>query len=565
MRKGSVSVVIFIILAFLAVGLVILVYSHHTSLPVVSSENINGTLSAGFPGFSTSTVQLGQNSSGSVSVPSSLQGNQFYIFVDEATYDALTQKINRLASDIKSDLAWNVIVQHGNYHSPMEIRQVLRESYTNHLLAGSILIGSIPTFTRGNFYTDWFYENFNDVDCPLSSTGSFPDTAACNALNSVSRRTVFTGRITPPVNATDEIALIGEYLDKDHAYRQGAIHFPKQMLLLPSVSLLDRNTGQSFSQSSLADDISYSLNFQDRYDEQNVDVVTSTDYLRQRQDYLTDLTKNRYETALIYIHGLPDSESPSGGINPHDDIMSSDIASASPNIFFNQLISCSNGAFKEPDYLAGAFLFHCDSLIVTANTVETVISGFLSDPPVQPTFFQPLSFLSSSRPLGEMIIHDDSLFVTQIFGDPTLRILGNDDSPGLTVSAQNIDFGSVADSAKPQIVSLVNTGSSDISLSGLPLWGLVIDGKTLFNPAHPIAVIQGHSFMGFNISGLNYQQKFILKPGQKLDLSVTFSPATQRFNGNIVSGIYSDTYSILTSDPGHPIIDLDLRAEQESY
>lgn len=505
------------------------------------------------------TMSFSMTAVASVAVPS----KSVYIFADETTYNGLTEKINRLASDIQSDLKIKVVVQHDNYSNPLQIRKILKQSYDSNMLAGSVLIGSIPTFKRTSdgFYTDWFYQSFdNDTACPISSDGTFPDSNLCNSFNSVSVRNVFTGRITSP-DATNSLSLIGKYLDKNHAYRQGIITFPKKMLLYPSSNILIRNGVNGFK-NSLIDNVNYSVNSQSRYKQQDVDLISEIDYVKQKQTYLTKLKNNRYETAIIDIHGSSDGQFPSQNYD-ESQITSTDIITAAPNILYVDLLSCSNGAFQSPNYIAGDFLFNGDTLLVTANSKEAAIAGFLNDAPIQPVFFQVLSFFNSSLPLGKLFTHDTSLFITQTFGDPTLRIQGNSSSSKLKISNSNIDFGSITKKLKTKTVSITNTSTQDVKISNFPNLGFTINSKTPYDFSNPIQIISSRNFMGFVLVGKNPFELITLKPKQKITLSFQFSPATYRSNSRIVTGKYMDTYPLFTSDPTQPFIDLNLQATQK--
>ncbi len=491
-----------------------------------------------------------------------LKGSEIYIFADDATYNALSSKIDRLSSDIKSDLGVKVIVQHKNYSNPTELRNVLKQSHSKNLLLGSILIGNIPTFTRSDgLYTDWFYQSLTDT-CPVSSDGTFKDSAVCNALTAVSRRQIFTGRITPPINATNGIALIEKYLDKDHDYRLGKITFPKRMLLYPSAIINQINEGQSINKNDIDTNITSSIASQSRYSRQDVDVITDKDYTDSKNNYLKKLSQNRYETAIINIHGSIDSQfitHATGNVEVHAD----DIKNANPNILFINLLSCNNGAFKAPDYMAGWFLFSGDTLLVTAQSREAFIGGFLDDPPIQPVFFIPLSFLSSSVSLGNMFIHDSSLFITQTLGDPTLKIRGNSSEPQIQVTGRVTDFGSVTQ-PRTKTVSLLNTSNKTVKILVLPDWSFTIDSKTpvSINQSKLITVIKEQNFMGFIAGGNNPYQTITIQPKQELNLSVQFSPAIYESNSVSVKGKYFDIFSLLTSDPTQPFIDLTLQAQQ---
>src|SRR5690348_2228607 len=55
---------------------------------------------------------------------------EIYIFSDNTTFDSLQAKISRLSEDIQSDLGAKVIVLHSDYSSPVEIRNILKQSYS---------------------------------------------------------------------------------------------------------------------------------------------------------------------------------------------------------------------------------------------------------------------------------------------------------------------------------------------------------------------------------------------------------------------------------------------------
>ena len=492
-------------------------------------------------------------------------GKQVYIFVDETTYDALSDKVSRLASDIGNDLRVQVEVEHGAYSNPMSVRDILEQSYAQNKLAGSILIGNIPTFHRSDgFYTDWFYAALND-NCPLDVNGNFGTSLKCNSLDNYSRRDVFEGRITAPVSGQAGIAMISSYLDKDHAFRQGTITFPQKMLLLPSVDILDTNNGKPSGTNPLAVNVASSIASQSRYTPQNVDTIYDTNYVKQKQDYISDLTNNRYETAIIDIHGSTDAQFPSQQYDTSE-VTNTDITTAKPNVLYVALLSCDNGAFESSNYLAGEFLFSGDTLLVTANSAVTSISDLLEDPPIQPIFFQPLSFLNSSAPLGEMFIRDQSLFATQIFGDPTLHMPGASKNPAqLQVTPNPIDFSTVTSANQAvKTASLKNTGQSNLSILILPNWGFTVDNKPLSDYATSQGqpqVLPGRDFQGFFLDQTNggFFKTITLIPGESTTFSFEFSPSETK-SGQVLPGTYTDDFMLLTSDQRMPYVDIPVKA-----
>ncbi len=495
----------------------------------------------------------------------SYKGKEIYIFTDDTTFNALSEKINQLSADITSDLGVKVIINHENYSSPIPIRNVLKQSFQNNTLLGSILIGNIPTFNRKDgFYTDWFYQDLSD-NCPIDNNGVFASSTDCGVLSSFSKRNVFEGRITPPTTATNSnnTDLIGTYLDKDHAYRTGGITFPKKMLLYPSVNILQEKNGSPNFKNPISTNVTSSVASQSRYTLQDVDTIYEKDPKKQSQNYLTNLKNNRYETALIYVHGSTDGEFPTGNTDGSE-ITAYDIINTKPNIFYVNLLSCSNGAFKSPYYLAGEFLFNGDTLLVSAQSQEANIPNFLYDPPLVPMFFQPLSFLNSSAPLGELFKHDSSLYITQYFGDPTLRMINNIsiNPPQLQIESTSIDFGKTSSEVKAKTISIKNISQSDISILMPPDWGTTINNKPLYD--YHSSVLKGKDFQGFILDKTkDSSYKTITIPaGQNTTFSFVFSPSVDT-SGKIINGKYFDTFSFLTSDPKNPFIDINLTAEQE--
>ena len=311
--------------------------------------------------------------------------------------------------------------------------------------------------------------------------------------------------------------------------------------------------------------MSSSIASQARYTPQNVDTIYDTDYVKQKQDYISDLTNNRYETAIIDIHGSTDAQFPSQQYDASE-ITSSDIAAAKPNVFYVNLLSCDNGAFESSNYLAGQFLFNGDTLLVTANSAVTSIADLLQDPPMQPTFFQPLSFLNSSAPIGEMFIRNQSLFATQIFGDPTLHMPGALKNPAqLQVTPNPIDFGTIPSANQAvKTASLKNTGQSNLSILILPNWGFTIDDKPLSdyatNQGQP-QVLPGRDFQGFFLDQTNggFFKTITLIPGESTTFSFEFSPSETK-GGQVVPGTYTDDFMLLTSDQRMPYVDMPVKA-----
>jgi hypothetical protein len=165
-----------------------------------------------------------------------------------------------------------------------------------------------------------------------------------------------------------------------------------------------------------------------------------------------------YDFFFVNIHGSPTLQWLGGSTY----LTNTEIKNAKPQSLFNVLASCSNGNFLQSDYFAGWHLFGGNSLVVTANTVDSMLVGS-----------KDIGFLRDYIPLnlgvtfGEMSQNDGSFLVTHLFGDPTLRLRPKPtgDLPHLTLSATSLDFGDTPRGSKPvQSVVFTNEGTAPLSI-----------------------------------------------------------------------------------------------------
>lgn len=492
---------------------------------------------------------IGANTVSTATQPSIL------IFVDEATYSALPTELNRLAADIRSDLGAQVVIQHANYTSAVPIRNVIKDYYNTKGLIGSILIGNIPTFTRSDgFYTDWFYQDLSDV-CQISSNGTYIGTSLdCNSLSTITEREVFVGRITPPLKGTAGIPLIKSYLDKNHTYRTGGITYNKKLLVYPSVDIELREKGIFVTQNSLETNLNYALPFLNTYSRGDVDLfqprAAST---TAKADYLAKLKNNNYEMAIISIHGTPTTQNTGNG-----EVTSLDIKAAAPNIFYVNLLSCSNGSFKEENYLAGWLLFSGNTLVVNAMSNLASVSTLLSDPPAVPVYFLHSSTLRLGIPLGEMARRDDSLYIAQTFGDPTLRMRPLGSGPKLA-AVRSLNFGQVIGGKSATMPVIVrNDGTSPLELVRKVNPMTIVDGKIL---GFDIEIASGLDFLGFLIREINYFSKVSIPPGTQKEVKISFAPPVYKTTKLTKTGKYVGLERFITNDPKTPYLEIQLTGE----
>jgi hypothetical protein len=561
-QKGFIStIVLILVVAIIGVAGYYLVahkQTNQTSIPTIGTEK------EVTKNTDSQNIQLNQNPPKQDEKPSRTTPGSVLIFVDEEVYTTLPNELNRFKDDIAKDLGVEVSLQHSVYKSPLEIRETIKEFYREKKLLGSVLIGDIPTFSRNDgLYTDWFYQDLSD-HCALTNDGKFTATLSCNTLDAVSMREIFSGRITPPVKGQEGIALIKKYLDKDHEYRSGNISFQKRLLVYPAAIINEiNNKTPAAIKNSLDSNFDFSLSRLGRYSKPSVDFIKEASYENAKTEYLNKLKMNSYEAALINVHGTALGQFISGGYGQAE-VNYQDIKNVAPNIFYVNLLSCSNGAFKELNYLAGWLLFSGNTMVVNAQSQPAFIGGFLADPPAEPVFFIPLNTLGSNIPIGDMIRRDDSLFVTQTFGDPTLQLPSNPSGgPKLSVSKQELNFG-VVDKVKTETITIRNNGNNILKLRRLPNRGLTVDSQpsvAVLKPENYIEPPKGANFLGFDISSIIPYGEINVSPNQQIVIDIGFAPAAFQKSKLYKKGKYFDIITFITNDFAKPYLEIQLQAE----
>ena len=560
-QKGFVGIIVLIVVvALIGIAGYYFVVNKQTNQVSVPTT---GTEQGIAENTDTQNIQSDQKFPKQDEKPSKTIPSYVLIFVDEEVYTTLPNELNRLKDDIVKDLGVEVSLQHAAYKSPIQIREIIKNFNIEKKVFGSILIGDIPTFSRSDgLYTDWFYQDLSD-HCALTNDGKFTATHSCNTLDAVSRREIFSGRITPPVKGQEGIALIKKYLDKNHEYRSGNISFQKRLLVYPAAIINEiNNKTPGAIKNSLDSNLDFSLSRLGRYSKSSVDLIKEASNENAKTEYLNKLKMNSYEAALINVHGTALGQFISGGYGQAE-VNYQDIKNVAPNIFYVNLLSCSNGAFKELNYLAGWLLFSGNTMVVNAQSQPAFIGGFVADPPIEPVFFIPLNTLGSNIPIGDMIRRDDSLFVTQTFGDPTLQLPSKaSGGPKLSVPDQELNFG-VVDRVKTKTITIRNNGNDTLELRRLPNRGLTIDNQpsvAILKPENYIEPPQGNNFLGFEIPSLIPYGEVNVLPNKEIAIDIGFAPAAFQKSKLYKKGKYFDIITFITNDPENPYLEIQLYA-----
>jgi hypothetical protein len=535
-----------------------------------------------------------------------------FIFTDEEVYRELRVEVDRLVSDISADLGAEVRVHHKDFASPLDIRAIIKTGYESSGLIGSILIGDIPSFLNDyrlpweqrdpneKFYSDWFYEELSDR-CPLTAEGGFvydeETSSACRVSDADTYRDVFVGRITPPVMGSGRIAMIREYLNKNHDYRVGRSSFPRKMLLFPAVTIehmveqrtQDRPeymTEETWEQLTMTPEkmetnLVYNLNkLKDGYTRDEVDFVNAESNREARDEYLEKLSKNRYETMVLSIHGSVTSQAVGNAYITVDDIKQ-----AKPSAFFVDLTSCSVGAFNQSDYLAGWFLFSGDTLVVTAMSAVGFGPAILANSDwVEPQLFG-LKGLLYGDLAGEKIRRDGSLHIIQTFGDPTLRMRRVEEGPKIA-APNRIDIGAVvAGNAYGHTPTVFPLWIKNSGAEYLKVWQHVFRGVTAdtvntavqkqrfypnyfvtnehwafdrldFKEAYLRVVDWPHEPLTSPIS--DFLEPAVIAPGETVVVNVTVAAPYDYGSRTTLKGSYRDILPLITNDPNNPYYDVEI-------
>lgn len=435
------------------------------------------------------------------------------IFVDKQTYSSLTSEIDRLKEDITNDLGAEVFIFSDDWEEPEKIKNILVEKYRNSGLIGSILIGDIPAAYIDGSLTDWYYQ----------------DLIEGQQVNVE----VWTGRIKPPIGGAEGLKLLRNYLNRDHDYRTGKFTYNQEMLYY----------GSSIIREGYMDETKYKNmvsrigGYTGLYDTDQAKTIYDPDIAKEKSDYLRELSQNR-EFIFIFTHGSTTSQ----WVGGDTDVTSDEIKEAAPNALFTVMATCSNGDFTEENYFAGCYLFSGNSLMVTANSVASMILGAGED-----EFFLDYKPLRLGVTFGEMHKNDRTWRVTQLLGDPTLRLREKptENIPRLKIDTTSLDYGRVKGGSEPCInILFQNEGNKTLQIE-------YIKGEVALNGVE--SELEYADFFSYTPdNGNSHYTPFEILPGKSKSVPFTFNP---RKDGPI--GKYTMQMLFQTNDPNKPYLVID--------
>ncbi|MBI2232662.1 MAG: hypothetical protein HYU56_01975 [Candidatus Aenigmarchaeota archaeon] len=361
------------------------------------------------------------------------------IIADESTYQALGPEINRLALDIEKDTENHVDLMTFNPDADKtQIKSYLSNLYLNQNLRAAILVGNIQTAYysssagASDFPSDTYYYDVYGK-CALMQGYSALDNTD-KFCNPIAIPFVIT-RIKAPVQGSVGIAMIKNYLDKNHEFRTGKITFQeKSLVYTPLVNDIGDAQARQDSMNSLINNLKAALAINEMpiYDDKEIVISewqSTPDDTAPKDQYLTELVKS-HEFNYVNAHGYPQ-----GHIF---NITKSDIQN--PNAFYAVFESCSVGKFDEPYYLAGYYLFNGNTMFVQAPS-DTLFS------PVGYVDGTAVLMLKQGQTILDIIKAKDPSLIIQYFGDPTLRLPAGlkqkSSQARISLDKSELDFGSI--------------------------------------------------------------------------------------------------------------------------
>lgn len=296
------------------------------------------------------------------------------ILVDSLIYNDTQLSVLRYKADIENSGVAARIYQMDELPSktPEGVKSLLRQAMPDGLV-GAVLIGNIPSvlyeISIHTFPTDMFYMDLNGIWVDSDGNGVYDRHVGDIAPE------IWIGRIKPPSNG-EEAALINNYFDKNHLYRNGMFKIPWWRALV----YLDDN-GVNW-----AGDAKSSLS----HVATDIDVVTdpsttsTTDYKRRLRD------PSGYPWLYLTSHGASDHHTfqiPGESGQPEWDanVYSSDYAAIDPNILFYLLVVCYAARHTEPEYLAGSIVFSKSRSLLAIGSTNLMFSMSFNE------FFEALS------------------------------------------------------------------------------------------------------------------------------------------------------------------------------
>lgn len=500
------------------------------------------------------------------------------IFVDQGTYSELADELEQYKRDIEHDLDAEVKIFSGTY-TAYEIREKLQDLREDGLI-GSVLVGDIPSFSyrppleEGGCPINPCDYPFMDLDDSFQfmdgNTFKLGEESIFGVLSLFAD--VWVGRIKPPRSGHEGTELLRSYFKRNHEYRVGIRRPAKKAFFLSTVqaeaeelTLYTRDEALRVLGLHEPGEISI-LTYPDPkppYDPEPTPQQLEAQV--RAKERLEEVLKQDYELIYLHMHGTPNMmicgrlQVELGQAEQQmrrNYFTTEDIEELAPQAYFYYMRSCNVACFNDEGYIAGAFLFYGNGLVVFAASglsTGTITTG-------APRLFP----LSLGLTFGDAYKYFNFFTPFSLLGDPTLRIRESPTKvPRVLIRPNQFDFGQfeseeshmartglgyVGDYPKEYFL-ITNTGEGTLFLN--PVYSLQLrtrDGQFSSDVAVYLHLPEERFSADFVRCHL-----FEVEPGEELQLVLTFAP--------YYKGRYQGTWVLYTNDPDNIVVFLHWRGE----
>lgn len=360
------------------------------------------------------------------------------VIIDSETYNSLKTEVSQYQKDVENDSNYKVVIKDFPVNESINtIKSYLKNLYFKGNLKIVVLIGEIPTamYFPGSVSptaipTDSYYYDVYDK-CPYNKQNE--DFEARDKFCDPITIPFVISRITAPAKGQEDIQLLRNYFNNNHAFRTGQIKFTQKALIYSP--LLNDLSEPKYALESMRGNLQTLLNIKTLkvYNNDELFFADWKDTIENQEpnvQFLTELSKN-YQYVHVEAHGDPIF---------HDFGINKD-SLKEPNAFYTDFTSCNVGKFTTKDYIAGYYLLKGKSMFVNASS-----DYFFG--PVGSINSIKLFLLKQGQPLSKII--EDGLspsYIIQNFGDPTLKMpqgeLQKNSKAKIQFEMNNIDFGQI--------------------------------------------------------------------------------------------------------------------------
>ncbi len=272
------------------------------------------------------------------------------VVVEETIYAPLQTELDRYMDDL-IDADWEPILVTMSGGTAEDLRGILQSYWTSDGILGATLVGDLPVAwfeLYEDFDNDGIPDNPFQVEFPcdlyyMDLDGSWYDGDADGMLDThmfAWEPDIFIGQLIASTLG-NEIDLISNYFDKNHAFRTGQLY-------LPGVGLAYIDDDWSGSAPTWGGALALATGLSEIVGE--IDSTTAADYVERLDD--------GYYATLLCAHSSPalhQFTEQQGTV--HNNVFNWQIQNADVHSFFYNCFNCSGCRYVDPGYIGGWYAF----------------------------------------------------------------------------------------------------------------------------------------------------------------------------------------------------------------